>query len=727
MTPSNKISKRAGAFSRLFGGGTRVAEELSEAASKIDKVLPGVEALPGLSKVPLKVLSEAGSIETKALFRNIQTISKNEEAARILLTVGNDVGYGASSVDDLLSVFSKEFSEMIEAMNSLPDAPSPAQLDEFYAANKKAIDFFKELKKNSEIRSAITTGMREVSEAGKVVIPADIAGAVNNASKGGSKAGIVLALGKSLLPLAPILAVGGVIWWFSGKIEEKGLAGAIADLAGVTQSPESEDFISSAEKAVECLDSIKVLNGTDASKAKALVRENFLKFIALKSAPTLNGEEEIKSALSSADSAAVTLVADAQTSGSIQNFMALVIEHPEQLSGFSEWQIAGGAAVLAGGLAAAGVVTAGGAWWAALLGVAIAGGGAGSIGLYWMSHYYDDQLDCLRGGMDSIVSFKTKFDKLRDGERAGTQGADGLKTTSPKDITTQSLLVKIISVMQSKKLAGIPGLEFVNEMNMAQAVVGGAGGIENAATILSGANANISAYISVIRNDDSVVIDSEFVKSNEPLIDTIYLTMHSIFKNALRGKRTLGIFNPKMDDLIKYVREYLSSIGYKITSAKNNENKMKKESKSTNSLELVRKAAETKVSYFMDANLGLKDQLTKAYYAGLSGMYNEQTPKKASDYKDFYGFQNESKEDIVLQSHPKSITLADSMGKGGLVENGLEQKEQTHYVATKTPSGNFQSKYAATINYLEKLSKSAEQQGKKEVTELIKQTIKNLK
>ena len=153
---------------------------------------------------------------------------------------------------------------------------------------------------------------------------------------------------------------------------------------------------------------------------------------------------------------------------------------------------------------------------------------------------------------------------------------------------------------------------------------------------------------------------------------------------------------------------------------------MKKLSTSTNLGTIKKKAEETKASYFGDASSGLQDSLTKSYYAGLTGMYNEKLPSRSSDYKDLYGFQEETGGDLVQQSHPKSVTLADAMGKGGLVENGLEQQEKSHYVALSTPSGNFQSKYAQTLNYLTKLAKAADDQGKKDVSRIINQTIKTL-
>lgn len=153
---------------------------------------------------------------------------------------------------------------------------------------------------------------------------------------------------------------------------------------------------------------------------------------------------------------------------------------------------------------------------------------------------------------------------------------------------------------------------------------------------------------------------------------------------------------------------------------------MKKLSTSTNLGTIKKKAEESKASYFGDASSGLQDSLTKSYYAGLTGMYNEKLPSRSSDYKDLYGFQEETGGDLVQQSHSKSVTLADAMGKGGLVENGLEQQEKSHYIATSTPSGNFQSKYAQTLSYLTKLAKAADDQGKKDVSKLINQTIKTL-
>ena len=220
----------------------------------------------------------------------------------------------------------------------------------------------------------------------------------------------------------------------------------------------------------------------------------------------------------------------------------------------------------------------------------------------------------------------------------------------------------------------------------------------------------------MIRGEGSAQALAKFILDRDNYNIKTYL---SNISQSDKGSKIDFRFANKYSDLISQVYAQLQLM--------NRERKMNKSSKSTNNQQLIRNAAETKVSYFEDAKLGLKDQLTKSYYTGLTGMYNEKPQKRTSDYKDLYGTQKETGEDLIVQSHPKSITLAESMGKGGLVENHLEQQQKSIYVATTTPSGNFQSKYAQTINYLEKLSKAADNQGKKEVSRIINQTIKHLK
>jgi hypothetical protein len=258
----------------------------------------------------------------------------------------------------------------------------------------------------------------------------------------------------------------------------------------------------------------------------------------------------------------------------------------------------------------------------------------------------------------------------------------------------------------------MPGFSniFVNEKRLIKKLIQEAGSISNAAKMLSDVNPNINSILSGIdtSNFDGVITE-DLVKGNKSLQDLAraIITSAKTAKSALKINRASDVNNLQNKFKIK-------------------ETEMEKQSKSITNHELTRKTAETKVSYFGDASLGLKDQLTKSYYAGLTGMYNESPPKKSSDYKDLYGFNKETGQDLILESHPKSVTLADAMGKGGLVENNLEQQQKSIYVATNTPSGNFQSKYAQTISYLEKLAKAADSQNKKDVSRLIKQTISKL-
>ena len=288
------------------------------------------------------------------------------------------------------------------------------------------------------------------------------------------------------------------------------------------------------------------------------------------------------------------------------------------------------------------------------------------------SMVYSGEITCLKRAIDNINSFFKKFNHANSSDpNIQPDTAASAEGTASGGI---AMISDALSEMSKRNIGGgFGGIELANESKIISKMVSEAGSLENLSQIiLDRGSYNIKECI---RNGN---------KSN--LIKEIY----------------------KQIKLIK-------------------EEKMRKSSKSTNNQQLIRNAAETKVSYFEDAKLGLKDQLTKSYYAGLTGMYNEKPQKRTSDYKDLYGTQKETGEDLMIQSHPKSITLAESMGKGGLVENNLEQQQKSIYVATNTPSGNFQSKYAQTINYLEKLSKAADNQGKKEVSRIINQTIKHLK
>lgn len=101
-------------------------------------------------------------------------------------------------------------------------------------------------------------------------------------------------------------------------------------------------------------------------------------------------------------------------------------------------------------------------------------------------------------------------------------------------------------------------------------------------------------------------------------------------------------------------------------------------------------------SYYKDALTGQNndDKYMKAYYAGLRGMHDESLEKRKADYKEYFILHDETGEDLIHAAHPKAIVVSDAIGRGGLVENGLEQKRQSHGVAMSTPTGNYRANYA---------------------------------
>ena len=94
-------------------------------------------------------------------------------------------------------------------------------------------------------------------------------------------------------------------------------------------------------------------------------------------------------------------------------------------------------------------------------------------------------------------------------------------------------------------------------------------------------------------------------------------------------------------------------------------------------------------NYYKDALMGLgDDSFMKAYYKGFSEEYNKKDEPPKRSYKDLMDVFKEE-ENIVLKSHPNSVFVADALNEGGLIENGLEQKEKIEKIVKKRPSGNF--------------------------------------
>jgi hypothetical protein len=123
--------------------------------------------------------------------------------------------------------------------------------------------------------------------------------------------------------------------------------------------------------------------------------------------------------------------------------------------------------------------------------------------------------------------------------------------------------------------------------------------------------------------------------------------------------------------------------------------------------ELLKSADDFSKSYCKDAvtDLSNSDKYLRSYFAGLGKLYNERPETPKGDYKSLYNVTDGTGVDLIHEAHPKAIVVLDSIGRGGLVENGLEQKRQTHGVALSAPTGNYRANYAWVRDSLKKKSK----------------------
>jgi len=129
--------------------------------------------------------------------------------------------------------------------------------------------------------------------------------------------------------------------------------------------------------------------------------------------------------------------------------------------------------------------------------------------------------------------------------------------------------------------------------------------------------------------------------------------------------------------------------------------------KNTDNQTLEKKADDFSKSYYKDAvtDLNNTDKILQSYFAGLGGLYDQRLEKRKADFKTLYNVTDETGEDLIHSAHPKEVVVSDSIGRGGLVENGLEQKRQTHGVALSAPTGNYRANYASRHDALKKLVK----------------------
>ena len=136
-----------------------------------------------------------------------------------------------------------------------------------------------------------------------------------------------------------------------------------------------------------------------------------------------------------------------------------------------------------------------------------------------------------------------------------------------------------------------------------------------------------------------------------------------------------------------------------------------------------KKADEHSNEYFRGAVKGLNDSSAKTYYAGFKDMYNERPEKRPKDANSLYMTGDETGSELVQRAHPKSVVVSDAMGRGGLVENLLEQHRHGEEVAFSTPTGNYRSKHAFVLDELKGLAKKARSENNAEAFEMIKSAM----
>lgn len=96
--------------------------------------------------------------------------------------------------------------------------------------------------------------------------------------------------------------------------------------------------------------------------------------------------------------------------------------------------------------------------------------------------------------------------------------------------------------------------------------------------------------------------------------------------------------------------------------------------------------------------------------------------KKTEDY----GVTKGEGKDIVEKAHPKDAQVAKSMGKGGLVENQVQQQEKDVEIALKMPDGAQHGVHAHVVQELVKLANELENSGDIEAAKRIDAALKEV-
>lgn len=215
-----------------------------------------------------------------------------------------------------------------------------------------------------------------------------------------------------------------------------------------------------------------------------------------------------------------------------------------------------------------------------------------------------------------------------------------------------------------------------------------------------------------IRNERQL---KRFMRKNLPkdsrTHDSSYKTLRREYRNKKPNLSEAYIINP--DNFNKraiFLDQLNNSININSKAVKN----------------IVKYADPHSKEYYQGALKDLDDSYAKTYYAGLKRMYEEKLGERPADYKTLYEPHGTNGVEILEQAHPLSITVAPSMGRGGLVENLLEQQRHNVGVALSIPTGNYRGKYAKLAESLKKVAAIAKESNETEACNSIENIISDI-
>jgi hypothetical protein len=92
-----------------------------------------------------------------------------------------------------------------------------------------------------------------------------------------------------------------------------------------------------------------------------------------------------------------------------------------------------------------------------------------------------------------------------------------------------------------------------------------------------------------------------------------------------------------------------------------------------------------------------------------------------------YGVTEGEGKDMVEKAHKEDAQVASAMGKGGLVENVVQQQEKDVEVALKMPDGSLHGVHATVVSDLVKLANSLDESGNEEAAKRVDAAIKEIR